>query len=130
MGVEPTHGGFAIRCPPDATHETPTVSDTAENHVALCGALSAGETAPKPADKPAPEPAGDVAPIDDHLEGIIATIRRLLPEAEQAELVRRLGNPRPDPGLTAIVAAWPKLPAGARSGLVAAAEAFAKAPEP
>jgi len=102
----------------------PTTCDTAENRVALCVPFSAGETAP--------EPPADVAPIGagDHLEGIIATIRRLLPEAEQAELVRRLGNPRPDPGLKAIVAAWPKLAAGARSGLVAAAEAFAKVPEP
>ncbi|HUY35958.1 MAG TPA: hypothetical protein VMV69_24680 [Pirellulales bacterium] len=88
------------------------------------------KTTHRKAGKSTRKPAGDMPLAGDHLEGIIATIRRLLPEADQAELVRRLGEPQPDVGLAAIVGAWPRLPAGARSGLVAAAEAFAKAAGP
>ena len=79
---------------------------------ALCGALSYG-------------PIG----ARDHLESIVEALR-LLPESEQAEVVRRLGNPEPDLGLAAIVAAWPKLPPAVRAGVASAVEGFAKADEP
>ncbi|HUY31633.1 MAG TPA: hypothetical protein VMV69_02560 [Pirellulales bacterium] len=65
----------------------------------------------------------------DHLTTIIGIVRQL-PEAQQAEIIRRLGNPRPEPGLGAIAAAWPKLPPMVRQGIVATVKAVAKGAEP
>ncbi len=57
--------------------------------------------------------------------GACSQALRGLPVADQAEVVRRLGEPQPDPGLAAIVAAWPKLPPAVRAGVVSAVEGFA-----
>ncbi|HUY35987.1 MAG TPA: hypothetical protein VMV69_24830 [Pirellulales bacterium] len=77
--------------------------------------------------KPVPQAGDATSPIgnrgaDDHLEGIVSALRRL-PEAEQAEVIRRLGNAQPDPGLTVIGAAWNSLPEAIRAGIVAMVKA-------
>jgi hypothetical protein len=68
---------------------------------------------------------------DDHetddsndLDVIVETIRRL-PDADQAEVFRRLGDLPLDAGLGDIIAAWPKLSPTVRAGVVSAVVGFA-----
>jgi hypothetical protein len=52
---------------------------------------------------------------------------RGLPESRQAEVVRRLGDPRPDVELARILRAWPRLSPAVRSAVVAVVEGSAAA---
>ncbi|HUY31443.1 MAG TPA: hypothetical protein VMV69_01585 [Pirellulales bacterium] len=64
----------------------------------------------------------------DPLDPIVNAIRKL-PEAQQAELVRWLGEPRPDAQLAAVLKGWPKLSASVKAGVAAVIDGFAKSDE-
>ncbi|HUY32007.1 MAG TPA: hypothetical protein VMV69_04440 [Pirellulales bacterium] len=47
----------------------------------------------------------------------------VVPEGEQAEVIRRLGQPQPNRSLAAVVDAWNSLPEAIRAGIVAMVKA-------
>lgn len=74
----------------------------------------------KKADRPGPD-----AGAHDALEEIVEAVQSGLSADRQAELIRRLGNPRPDPELAKILRAWPRLSPAVRAGVASVVEGSA-----